>query len=189
MGYSQAQKTENRERLLENASEQIRAGGFASINVASLMKSIGLTHGGFYGHFASREALLSEALQRALLDGEAAARQKSKSDKRGFAEIVRGYLSKRHRRSPDSGCAISALVGDVARADNDSRQIMEKHIHSFIDKLASTMDDDRAHAKLAVSAMVGAITLSRVMTDEREAESLIADVRDLLLELPHDTTE
>lgn len=189
MGYSQAQKADNRERLLDNASEQIRAGGFASINVASLMKSIGLTHGGFYGHFASREALLAEALQRALNDGEASARQNSRSSKRGFTEVVRGYLSKRHRRSPESGCAISALAGDVARADEDSRQIMEKHIQSFIGKLASTMNDDRAQAKLAVSAMVGAIVLSRVMTDEREADSLLADVRDLLLELPHDATE
>ena len=189
MGYSQAQKAENRERLLENASEQIRAGGFASINVASLMKSIGLTHGGFYGHFASREALLAEALQRALLHSEAAVRKHSKSDKRGFTEIVRSYLSKRHRKNPESGCAISALVGDVARADEDSRQVMEEHINGFIDKLAGTMGDDRAHAKLAVSAMVGAIALARVMTDESEADSLLADVRDLLLELPHNTTE
>ena len=185
MGYSQAQKAENRERLLENASEQIRAGGFASINVASLMKSIGLTHGGFYGHFASREALLAEALQRALLHSDAAI-QKSKSDKRGFTEIVRSYLSKTHRKNPESGCAISALVGDVARADEGSRQVMERHINGFIDKLAGTMGDDRAQAKLAVSAMVGALALTRVMTDEREADTLLAEVRDLLLELPHD---
>lgn len=188
MGYSQAQKAENRERLLQNASKQIRDGGFSSINVASLMKSIGLTHGGFYGHFASREALLAEALQRALHDGEATARQASKSDKRGFTEVVRGYLSKRHRKNPDSGCAISALAGDVTRADEGSRQIMEKHIHAFIDKLAGTMDGDRAHAKLAVSAMVGALMLSRVITDEREADILLDDVRDLLLELPHDAS-
>ncbi len=189
MGYSQAQKAENRERLLKNASEQIRAGGFASINVASLMKSIGLTHGGFYGHFASREALLAEALQRALLDGEATARRHNKSDKRSFAEIVRSYLSKRHRRNPDSGCAIPALAGDVARADEASRQIMERHINHFIDTLADEMDGDRARARLAVSAMVGALSLSRVMTDEHEADSLLADVRHLLLELPHNAVE
>jgi TetR/AcrR family transcriptional repressor of nem operon len=186
MGYSQAQKAEHREQLLANASQRIRAGGFESISVAALMKTAGLTHGGFYGHFKSRDALLVEALQRALIDGEASARRSAPTAKRGFADIVRGYLSKRHRKSPESGCAIATLVTDVARADANTRRLMEKHINAFIDKMANTMSDDRQRARLAVSAMVGAVMLSRVMTNEREADALIADVRDALLELPHD---
>jgi TetR/AcrR family transcriptional repressor of nem operon len=186
MGYSQAQKAENKERLLDSASKQIREGGFASINVTTLMKSIGLTHGGFYGHFSSREDLLQQALQRALLDGESTARDTTKGSKRGFADIVRSYLSKKHRKTPSTGCAIATLMNDVARSDDASRQVMERHINAFIDKLSETLGANDAQAKLAASAMIGAIAISRVMTDDKAAETLLADVRDALLDIPHD---
>ena len=70
MGHSQAEKARNRERILAEASRQVRRGGLESVSVGTLMKSVGLTHGGFYGHFESRSALLAEALERALLEGE-----------------------------------------------------------------------------------------------------------------------
>ena len=181
MGYSQAQKAENRERLLENASRQLRTGGFGSINVASLMRSAGLTHGGFYGHFDSKDTLLEEALKRALVDGEATARSKSAKEHRGASEIVRGYLSKQHRQHPDEGCAIAALVSDVGRMDDNVRAIMEKHVASFIEKMETSLDGDRAKAEVAVSAMVGAIALSRVVTDEEQADRLLGNVRDFLV--------
>src|SRR5271166_4130463 len=71
MGHSQAEKAQSRERILAEASRQVRHGGLESVSVGTLMKSVGLTHGGFYGHFESRDTLLAEALERALLEGEA----------------------------------------------------------------------------------------------------------------------
>src|SRR5205085_12297630 len=73
MRHSQAEKAQSRERILAEASRQVRRGGLDSVSVGALMKSVGLTHGGFYGHFESRDALLAEALERALLEGEAKA--------------------------------------------------------------------------------------------------------------------
>lgn len=181
MGHSQSQKAKNRELLLARASEQIRSGGFSSINVGSLMKTVGLTHGGFYGHFKSKDALLTEALKRALVDGETTARTTAKTPKRGFGDVVRSYLSKQHRKTPEHGCAISALISDVARADKDTRSIMETHIDAFIDKTAISLDNDHQQASLAVSAMVGALALSRIITDDRKADKFITGVRDTLL--------
>ena len=131
MGHSQAEKAENRERILAEASRQVRRDGLESVGVGTLMKSVGLTHGGFYGHFESRSALLAEALERALLEGEANAKAQGSDRPQSFAHIVRSYLSRAHRDARESGCAIAALVSDVARADTSSREVMTDHIESL----------------------------------------------------------
>ena len=132
MGHSQAEKAENRERILAEAARQVRRDGLESVSVGALMKSVGLTHGGFYGHFESRSELLSEALERALLEGEAKAKVQGSDRAQSFANIVRSYLSRTHRDGRDSGCAIAALASDVARADASSREVMTEHIETFI---------------------------------------------------------
>ena len=114
MGHSQAEKALSRERILAEASRQVRDGGLESVSVGALMKSVGLTHGGFYGHFESREALLAEALERALLEGEAKAG--AGGAPASFSAIVRSYLSRTHRDSRDSGCAVAALDLDQLEA-------------------------------------------------------------------------
>src|SRR5579864_6885609 len=89
MGHSQAEKAESRERILAEASRQVRRDGLESVSVGSLMKSVGLTHGGFYGHFESRSALLAEALERALVEGEANAKVQASGRPQTFGHIVR----------------------------------------------------------------------------------------------------
>jgi TetR/AcrR family transcriptional repressor of nem operon len=178
MGHSQAEKAQNRERILAEASQQVRRDGLESVSVGSLMKSVGLTHGGFYGHFESRSALLAEALERALLEGEANA-QASGSPER-FSDIVRSYLSRRHRDARDSGCAVAALAADVARADEGPREIMSRHVESFIATVAKTLGGDEDRAVVAVSALVGALTLSRVVADPARSDAILKLVRDHL---------
>src|SRR4030095_8652203 len=112
----------------------------------------GLTHGGFYGHFESREALLAAALERGLLEGEAKAG--AHGVPASFSAIVRSYLSRTHRDSRDSGCAVAALVSDVARADAASREVMTEHVETFISTVADALGGDDERAILAVSAMV-----------------------------------
>src|SRR5580704_12222551 len=107
MGHSQAGKAQNRERILSEPSRKLRRDGPDSVSVGPLMKSVGLTHGGFYGRFERRSALLAEALERALLEGEANA--KAQGRRQGLADIARGYLSRSHRDDRESGCAIAAL--------------------------------------------------------------------------------
>jgi TetR/AcrR family transcriptional repressor of nem operon len=181
MGHSQAEKAQSRERILAEASRQVRDGGLESVSVGGLMKSVGLTHGGFYGHFESREALLAEALERALLEGEAKAG--ANGEPTSFSAIVRSYLSRTHRDARDSGCAMAALASDVARADTGSRDVMTRHVETFIEAVADTLGDDDEQAIVAVSAMVGALTLSRVVTDPGRSNAILKAVRDHLYTL------
>src|SRR5689334_9471211 len=164
MGHSQAEKAKSRERILEAAARQIREGGPDSVNVSRLMHAAELTHGGFYGHFASRSDLLAKALERALEAGEARAKSTSpgQDGPRGFAAFVRSYLSRAHRDAPGDGCAIAALVSDVRRADEASKAVMAEHIESFIASAGRRLGTgDEAQAITAVAAMIGALTLSR----------------------------
>lgn len=173
MGYSQTQKAENRERILALASAQIRAQGVQSLSVVPLMEAAGLTHGGFYGHFASRGALISAAIKRALDDG---ARVASRATGRSLTEIARSYLSRNHRDAPQLGCAIAAIGTDVARTDDESRAAMQTHIDAFIAGVRQFVPDDDC-AALAVSAMVGALILARTYPDEQASDALLRAVR------------
>lgn len=180
MGHSQSEKAENRERILSEASRQVRRDGLESVGVGTLMKSVGLTHGGFFGHFESRSALLAEALERALLEGEANAKVQGSDRPQTFAHIVRSYLSRTHRDARDSGCAIAALVSDVARADTSSREVMTEHIEGFIASVSEALGGNEEAAIVAVSAMVGALALSRVITDPARSDAFLKSVRDHL---------
>jgi len=183
MGHSQAEKGRNRERILDEAAKQIRETGLEALSVGKLMQQVDLTHGGFYGHFASRSELIAEALKRALAAGKAqfqASRDPGRA--RSFATIVKSYLSRTHRDSRSTGCAMAALISDVARADALPRQVMEQSLEEFIATVAQTMQDqDDAKAVSAVSAMIGAIVISRVMTDEKRSDAILRAVRQNLM--------
>lgn len=183
MGHSQAEKAKSRERILAEAARQIRQNGLESVSVGTLMKSVGLTHGGFYGHFESRDALLASALERALLEGEAKAGAQAPGGPRRFATIVREYLSKTHRDARDSGCAVAALGADVARAGDGPREVMSDHVETFIDTMAAALGGDEERAIVAVCAMVGSLTLSRVVTDPARSDAILRAVRSHLAEL------
>ena len=180
MGHSQAEKQQNRERILAEVSRQVRRDGLESVSVGTLMKSVGLTHGGFYGHFASRSALLSEALERALMDGEAKAKVQQPNGPQRFSTIVRSYLSRAHRDAPESGCAMAALVCDVGRADRASREIMTEHIEASIASVSASLDGNEAGAIVALSTMIGALALSRVVVDPVRSGAILKAARDQL---------
>lgn len=185
MGHSQAEKAQNRERILAEAARQIREGGLESVSVAQLMKRVHLTHGGFYGHFESRSELISLALQRALAESRAAIRAtKDPAEPPEFSSMVGRYLSRTHRDSRHSGCAIAALATDVGRADASSREVMQERIEAFFDVARQALgQDDEDKAIFAVCAMVGGLTLARVMTDPQRSDAVLRAVREQLLEL------
>src|SRR5262245_47535579 len=136
MGHSQANKLESYDRILTKAAKTIRDEGLESLSVGKLMRSVDLTHGGFYGHFSSRSDLLLKALERALDDGEAAG--KTAVDPSGpdyFSAKIRSYVSRTHRDARKTGCAIAALAGDVARADRSARAAMERRVETLIERL------------------------------------------------------
>lgn len=186
MGHSQADKAQSREKILRQAADQVRDNGLESISVGKLMRSVELTHGGFYNHFESRSDLLAQALERALVEGakSATASVKPGDAPRNYETRVRGYVSRAHRDARTSGCAIAALASDVARADDASRAVMSAHIDDFVSQLTQSMhSQDEGDAMLAMSAMVGAVLLARVQGDPKKSDALLKSVRDRLLAL------
>jgi TetR/AcrR family transcriptional repressor of nem operon len=189
MGHSQTDKAQSRERILAEAATQLRDGGLESVSVGKLMRSVNLTHGGFYGHFESRSDLVAHALERALSDGAARAKAAVDSDRPvNFDTLLRNYLSRQHRDSRKEGCAIAALAADVARADELSRAVMEAHVERFIAKVGAALDSDDDEAMLAVSAMIGGLLLSRVLTDTKRSDALLRAVKNGLSSLKDDKT-
>ena len=189
MGHSQAGKAHSRERILQQAAAQVRDTGLESISVGKLMRSVDLTHGGFYNHFESRSELLAQALERALAEGRKAWLAAADPDDtpRTYEAKVRSFLNRSHRDARASGCAIAALASDVARADERSRAVMSDHIDTFVSQFAQSLrTQDEGDAMLAVRAMVGALLLSRVQVDPKRSDALLKSVRERLLELNRD---
>ena len=193
MGTSQAAKAQSHDRILDIAAARIRRDGIASLTVAELMKEAGLTHGGFYRHFDSREQLVAEAAQRALTQGSqptiAAGRI---GGQRGYTTLIDGYLSTRHRDQPESGCGVAGVAADVARAGGPARSSYTRQVKECLAVLADLIDDpDRQagerEAILTLSTLVGAISMARAIDDPELSEQILANAAAALKDrIPHD---
>ena len=186
MGHSQADKAQSRDRILSEAATQIRDTGLESVSVGKLMRSVDLTHGGFYNHFDSRSDLLVQAVGRALEAGQQAslAATGAGNPPRSFEARVRAFFSRSHRDGRATGCAFAALAADVARADAPVRAVMSQHLDVFIAETATSLNAaDDGDAMLAVSAMVGALVLARVQVDPKQSDAMLRAVRDRVLAL------
>jgi len=188
MGHSRAEKAASHDRILNLAAGRIREAGLDAINVTELMGACGLTHGGFYRHFASREDLIAQALQRAFADGEAhSAAATAEAGPRSLRRIVTSYLSKAHRDEPARGCAIAALAGDIARADTDARALLTSRVKASAAAMAEApgdrndaAGDDRALAILA--AMAGALALARAVDEPELSSRILHATREMILD-------
>jgi TetR/AcrR family transcriptional repressor of nem operon len=188
VGHSQAEKAESRERILDVAARQIRQGGLDSVSIAEIMKAANLTHGGFYGHFPSRVALIAAAVERALDRGEASfVASQTPNAAVSVKSIVNRYLAPAHRDDIRDGCAIAALSGDVGRAEDDEvRAQMARRVEQSFEDMAKAMGGGakaEAAAVTAWCAMVGAISLSRVLRGARRSDEILRTVRQSILDL------
>ena len=179
MGYSQAQKAESRQRVLENASRQIRDNGIEALGVADCMRSAGLTHGAFYGHFASRDALIVEALEYALTQSRAriAARDNDagKRSETPLQSIAEAFLDERHVNDPGTGCALCALAGEARHANADVRALLTRYLNELTARVAkAALRGGEKSALGIVATIVGAITLARAVDDDELAKSVLS---------------
>lgn len=187
MGHSRADKAESRERILAIAARQIREGGLDSVSIGEVMKAANLTHGGFYGHFPSRTALIAAALERALVEGEAASL--AAAGAKGaptLKSIANSYLSPAHRDHVGEGCAISALAGDAGRAEPEIRAVMREHLEDYFSRTAAVIGDVPDAEDLAVSswcAMIGAMMLARVFQGDPRSDQILRLARQTVLDL------
>jgi TetR/AcrR family transcriptional regulator, transcriptional repressor for nem operon len=186
MGYSKAQKARTHKRIVAIASRRFREKGLAGFGIAELMKEAGLTVGGFYKHFDSRDALVAEAVSSAFADWQrrvdAAA---SGGPPVSYAKLIDDYLSDVHRKNPGTGCAYSALAPEIARCDKRTRALTTEQVRDDLDLIAGLLPgkDNRAarsRAILIFSALVGAMSLARAVSDESLSREILKTVAERL---------
>src|SRR4051795_5428706 len=174
-----SRKEATHERIVEAAARAIRRSGYGGTGVADIMKDAGLTHGGFYAHFESREAMLAEAADRAGADTVATMTRVADAapPTQALEAMIRAYLSKAHVEAVETGCAVAALGSEMPRQAPEVRRAATRRIKEMIDLVARHLPDwgqagAHEHALVAVSTMVGALILARAVDDARLSEAL-----------------
>jgi TetR/AcrR family transcriptional repressor of nem operon len=166
-------------RIVETAARVIRRSGYDGTGVADIMKEAGLTHGGFYAHFDSRDAMLAEAADRAGAETVATAERVAAAapPQQALEAMVRAYLSKAHVEGIENGCAIAALGSEMPRQAAEVRRAATRRIKEMIDLVARQSPDwgkPGAHddALVTVATMVGALVLARAVDDSKLSDAL-----------------
>jgi TetR/AcrR family transcriptional repressor of nem operon len=189
MRYSREHKLETHARIVKKASVRLREKGAHGIGVADLMKDAGLTHGGFYAHFDSRDALVIEAFAYAMDRGTERWRklaEQTPPDKR-LATIVESYLTSVHRDDPGRGCAIPTLGAEIARERPRTRKAFAAKLEEMIDALAAQIPDvprkaARTQAMAALATMMGTLVLARVAGNGEFSDEILGAGRDAVLD-------
>jgi TetR/AcrR family transcriptional repressor of nem operon len=157
------------ERIVGVAARAIRRAGYRGVGVADIMKEAGLTHGGFYAHFASRDTLLVEAMQQASRENQLAlssamAKRMAKGDSR-FAALVSAYLHDTHLERTETGCVVAALASETTRQADAVQQEAKRRVTDLVEFVRSALPEDavRAQAEVITATMVGALQLARTL--------------------------
>ena len=174
-----AAKQASHERIVSVAARAIRRSGYDGTGVSDIMKEAGLTHGAFYAHFPSREAMLAEAADRACAESAGAISElvAKVPAEQALATMLRAYLSPEHLQQVDSGCPLAALGSETARQTPEVRRAMTRHIKATVDLVARQSPDwgqPAAHerALLTVASMVGTLLLARAVDEPALSKSL-----------------
>src|SRR5215216_2200287 len=188
MRYSKEHKQETHARIVKRASIMLREKGAHGIGVADLMKEAGLTHGGFYAHFDSREALVIEAFAYAMDRSTERWRkiaEQTPLDKR-LATIVETYLTPVHRDDPGHGCAVPTLGAEIARESPKTRKAFAAKLEQMIDMMADQILDvtrktARKQAMATLATMMGTMVLSRIAGNGEFSEQILSAGREAVL--------
>src|SRR5438132_4756502 len=183
MRKSRIEAAKTRERIVTAAAAEFRQHGIAATGLADLMKAAGLTHGGFYRHFASKDQLVAEACSAAIatMTERVASSASRERGRKGLEAAVADYLSTEHRDNPRDGCPLAALGSELARADSNTRAAATDAFLKLVDVLAGQIDAARSNeaekrAVFAASAMIGALTMARVMTKSVLSDTILRSV-------------
>lgn len=182
-----SRKALSHERILDTAARTIRRAGCGGVGVADVMREAGLTHGGFYAHFPSRDALLAEALARAGRDSS------DRLDARMAAHLAQGrsalhalvlsYLTDEHAAHPENGCAVAALAAEMPRQAPEVQQAGRDRVTALIDRVRRCLPEgtDPQQAVVIAGTLVGALQLARALGNGPLGQALLQSTRDALL--------
>ena len=173
MKVTREQMAEHRRTILEEASRLFRAKGFDSVTVAEVMQAAGLTHGGFYGHFKSKDELIAATLAHTLVPNPAPV---------DFAGFTKRYLSPRHRDDLAGGCPTAGLGPETIRQSPEARAAMTEGLRTTIERLSGDAPGARAEARRRAAigswcAMVGAVVLARISDDPALSNEMLSETR------------
>lgn len=185
MRKSREETAATRQRIVESAAAQFLQNGIAATGLSDLMGAAGLTHGGFYRHFESKDQVVTESCAAALsswADQIEAASTKNRSKRRGLASVAESYLSSDHRDDPAQRCPLAALGSELARSGEPTREVATEGLRRLMDVIAAQMTDSgsktaSARAITALSTMVGALTLSMIVTDRRLSDQILTEAK------------
>lgn len=188
MRYSKEHKQETHARIVKKAATRLREKGAHGIGVADLMKDAGLTHGGFYAHFDSREALVIEAFNYAM-DRATERWRKVTAEvvpEKRLSTIVDGYLSAAHRDDPGQGCAVPALGAEIARESLKTRKAFALKLDQMIDMITDQIQDvprktARKQAMATLATMMGTIVMSRIAGNGEMSDEILSAGREAAL--------
>ena len=183
MGNSKSDKAETHTRIVRVAAKRFRECGLEGIGIADVMKEAGVTVGGFYKHFGSRDELVVEALAAAFKDLDV-----WEEHTPDLAHLLQNYLTEAHRDAPATGCAMGALLGDMTRGSKSARALYTERVKrtlAFTSALlpSSQRSDKRGRALLILSALLGALNLSRAVSDADLSREILHEVREGLIGL------
>jgi TetR/AcrR family transcriptional repressor of nem operon len=186
MRRSREDTAETRRRIVETASRLFRQRGITSVGVADIMSELGLTVGGFYRHFASKEALVAEAIEAASNEMVSSdAKTHERAGEPPPSALIERYLSRAHRDNAHLGCPVASLCAEVAHESLPTKQAFTKSMRRLFELVGGPAPDDTKEARdrrlYTTAAMVGALVLSRATSDEALADDLLRAVRSGLL--------
>jgi TetR/AcrR family transcriptional repressor of nem operon len=186
MRHSKEDKAASHERIVNTAAARIRESGTDQPGVAEIMRAAGLTHGGFYKHFESREELIEEAVERALTENQKTVAQIVYQADDPLAAFADWYVSTAHRDDPAHGCGVVALGADVRRVGGVAQDSYRAQVDRYLAYLQSLLDgddeDSRKRANVTLSAMVGAVMIARALGPTPRSDELLRDVREAVRE-------
>ena len=182
MRKSREEAARTRERIIEAAAGEFRRNGIESTGLAELMAAAGLTHGGFYKHFTSKDQLVAEACEYAIdsLAKWFVATPSPEGKPGALLTLAAGYLSVGHRDNPSGGCPFAALGSELARADENTREAATAGLLKISELIAQQYGDIRRdvakqRALVAFSTLVGALTLARLVTDPKLSNLILRE--------------
>lgn len=188
MRYSAEHKAQNHENILSVAARTFREHGADSSGIGTVMKKVGLTKGGFYRHFESKDDLFVEAVARAFEEMGKGMTQIARSAPEGQAlrVIIERYLSSRHANSPGAGCVLSALGPELARKPVGVRKRIEALLEAYRERLlpfvpGQTREEKRANCRLLFSSMAGVLMMTRITSDPEKREQRLKEAREFFI--------
>lgn len=188
MSTKPSRKEITHERIVESAARALRRQGYQGVGVAEVMKDVGLTHGGFYAHFDSRDAMLAEAIERAGRESASLVRQdmneRMAKGASPFRALVEAYLSELHLNAVDGGCPIAALASEMHRQSDVLREASCERVRGFVKVVQQVLPPNVPADRAAViaSTLIGALQLARALGDNKSGKAILKNSRQALLD-------